>query len=173
MRAHRGAVAPQGDHGPDRLDHPERPRAAEEPVRARERAAQRERGDEPWISSLERVHHHHERDNGHAVHGQHLTEPTGHARSRWPPPKPAATLRGVEVTRLDVGHVGLRRVPYADVLVGASGASLTPDQVASIEWAEPVWAEAHRVRVAAAVWIIEANGRRIVVDPAQAADDIL
>ena len=79
----------------------------------------------------------------------------------------------MEVTRLDVGHVGLRRVPYADVLVDANVVSLTPDQVASIEWAEPVWAEAHRVRVAAAVWIIEANGRRIVVDPAQAADDIL
>jgi hypothetical protein len=45
--------------------------------------------------------------------------------------------------------------------------------VAAHDWAAPAWAEGEQVRVGAAVWIIESDGRRIVVDPAQAADEIL
>ena len=45
--------------------------------------------------------------------------------------------------------------------------------VAQISWASPVWADDARVRVAAAIWVIETNGRRIVADPALTADEIL
>jgi hypothetical protein len=77
------------------------------------------------------------------------------------------------VTRYTVGDATLVRVPYVDVLVDADVVGLTPDQVAAHDWAVPTWAEGGQVRVAAAVWIIESERRRIVVDPAQAADDIL
>jgi len=82
-------------------------------------------------------------------------------------------LGDVGVTRYSVGDATLVRVPYVDVLVDADVVGLTPEQVTAHDWAAPTWAEGGRVRVAAAVWIIESDGRRIVVDPAQAADDIL
>ena len=85
----------------------------------------------------------------------------------------AGTLVNVETTRYSVGAATLVRVPYADVLVDAATVGLTAHQVAAMDWAMPTWAEDTQVRVAAAVWIIESQGRRIVVDPAQAADAIL
>jgi glyoxylase-like metal-dependent hydrolase (beta-lactamase superfamily II) len=72
-----------------------------------------------------------------------------------------------------VGDVGLVRVPYIDVLIDAAAVTLTADEVAAEAWAAPTWAEGEQVRVGAAAWVIESQGRRIVVDPAQAADDIL
>ncbi len=75
--------------------------------------------------------------------------------------------------RYPVGDATLVRVPYADVLVDASVVGLTGAEVRGIDWATPTWAEHTQVRVAAAVWIIESEARRIVVDPAQAADGIL
>ena len=79
----------------------------------------------------------------------------------------------VGTTRYSVGEATLVRVPYADVLVDADVVGLTRDQVLAAGWAAPTWAEGGQVRVGAAVWIIESEGRRIAVDPAQAADDIL
>ena len=79
----------------------------------------------------------------------------------------------VDLVRYAVGDAALVRVPYAEVLVDPDVVGLTPSQVASVGWAEPVWAEGPQVRVAAAVWVIESGGRRIVVDPVQAADPIL
>jgi len=67
----------------------------------------------------------------------------------------------------------LVRVPYADVLVDAAVVGLEAAQVEAIPWAAPVWADGAQVRVGAAVWVIESDRRRIVVDPAQAADGIL
>lgn len=67
----------------------------------------------------------------------------------------------------------LVRVPYVDVLVDAPVVGLDDHQVRAVEWAVPTWAENGQVRVGAAAWVIESGGRRIVVDPAQAADDIL
>jgi glyoxylase-like metal-dependent hydrolase (beta-lactamase superfamily II) len=64
-------------------------------------------------------------------------------------------------------------VPYADVLVDAGVVGLEASQVEVIDWAGPEWADGVQVRVGAAVWVIESAGRRIVVDPAQAADGIL
>jgi len=79
----------------------------------------------------------------------------------------------VATTRYAVGDATLVRVPYVDVLVDPDVVGLTREQVEQHHWAVPTWAEDGQVRVAAAVWIIESEGRRIVVDPAQAADEIL
>jgi glyoxylase-like metal-dependent hydrolase (beta-lactamase superfamily II) len=79
----------------------------------------------------------------------------------------------VSVLRFPVGDATLVRVPYVDILIDAESVGLTPEAVAAQEWAVPTWAEGGQVRVAAAVWIIESDGRRIVVDPTQTADDIL
>jgi hypothetical protein len=79
----------------------------------------------------------------------------------------------VELARYSVGDATLVRVPYADVLVDADVVGLTSPQVAASSATNPAWAEADQVRVGAAVWIIQSEGRRIVVDPAQAADQIL
>lgn len=79
----------------------------------------------------------------------------------------------MEPVRYSVGTATLVRVPYVDVLVDAEVVGLTPEQVAAIEWATPTWAEGDQVRVGAAAWVIESDGKRIVVDPAQAADEIL
>ena len=90
------------------------------------------------------------------------------------PPARADTLVVVGTVRYSIGDATLVRVPYADVLVDAEVVGLTPDAGrARSDWAAPTWAEGGQVRVGAAVWIIESDGRRIVVDPAQAADDIL
>jgi glyoxylase-like metal-dependent hydrolase (beta-lactamase superfamily II) len=79
----------------------------------------------------------------------------------------------VETTYYRVGDVSLVRVPYADVVVDAAVVGLTEDQVSAIGWASPAWADQAQVRIGAAVWVIESDGCRIVVDPAQAADGIL
>ena len=79
----------------------------------------------------------------------------------------------MDVLRFSVGEPTLVRVPYADVLVDADVVGLTADEVAANRWAQPTWAEGPQVRVGAAVWIIQSEGRRIVIDPTQAADDIL
>jgi glyoxylase-like metal-dependent hydrolase (beta-lactamase superfamily II) len=79
----------------------------------------------------------------------------------------------VDTARLTIGTTTLERVTYAEILVPPEAVSLTADNVRSIPWGEPLWAEDGQVRVAAAAWVIESGGRRIVVDPAQAADNIL
>jgi glyoxylase-like metal-dependent hydrolase (beta-lactamase superfamily II) len=65
------------------------------------------------------------------------------------------------------------RVGYADVELPPEAVGLTADAVASVSWAAPVWAGAGGVGAAAAAWVIESDGGRIVVDPALAADAIL
>jgi glyoxylase-like metal-dependent hydrolase (beta-lactamase superfamily II) len=77
------------------------------------------------------------------------------------------------VLALEVGAVRLTRVGYADVEVPPETVGLTADAVESVAWAEPVWAGAGGVGAAAAAWVIESDGARIVVDPALAADGIL
>ena len=75
--------------------------------------------------------------------------------------------------RIPVGDATLVRVPYADVLVEPQLIGLTPEEIAAIDWAAPLWAEGAQARVGVAAWVIESSGRRMVVDPAQAADAIL
>jgi glyoxylase-like metal-dependent hydrolase (beta-lactamase superfamily II) len=74
---------------------------------------------------------------------------------------------------IDVGEVRLTRVSYAEIDLPPEGVGLTADDVRAVAWAEPAWATGGNPRVAAAAWIIEHDGARIIVDPAQAADDIL
>jgi glyoxylase-like metal-dependent hydrolase (beta-lactamase superfamily II) len=79
----------------------------------------------------------------------------------------------VEPVRYAVGDVTLVRVPYVDVVVPAETVGLDAERVAAQTWAHPVWTDGDQVRVAAAVWLIEADGKTIVVDPTPTADDIL
>jgi glyoxylase-like metal-dependent hydrolase (beta-lactamase superfamily II) len=72
-----------------------------------------------------------------------------------------------------VGDVLLTRVGYADIGVDPAVVGLTPADVTGAPWAQPTWADGEQVRVGAAAWVIESGDVRIVVDPAQAADDIL
>jgi len=82
-------------------------------------------------------------------------------------------VTGITTDRYTVGDASLVRVSYAEVLVDAGVVGLTGAQVTAQPWAVPTWAEGAQVRVAAAIWIVESGSRCIVVDPAQAADDIL
>jgi glyoxylase-like metal-dependent hydrolase (beta-lactamase superfamily II) len=77
------------------------------------------------------------------------------------------------VRTMRVGDVELTRVGYADVSADAGRVGLTPEQVRAVAWGEPLWADDGQVRVGVAAWIIESGDERIVVDPANVADDIL
>jgi glyoxylase-like metal-dependent hydrolase (beta-lactamase superfamily II) len=79
----------------------------------------------------------------------------------------------VTTLSFDVGSVRLTRVGYAEVDVPPEAVGLTAEEVRAVAWAQPTWANGDQPRAAAAAWIIEHDGARIVVDPAQAADDIL
>ena len=73
-----------------------------------------------------------------------------------------------------VGDVELTRVPYFDVALDAAVVDLTAEQIQSVEWAMPSWASADgRVLIGQAVWVVESQGRVIVVDPCGAADAFL
>jgi glyoxylase-like metal-dependent hydrolase (beta-lactamase superfamily II) len=81
---------------------------------------------------------------------------------------------GVSVDAFRVGSVTLTRVGYVDIDLDPAVLGLTPQQVTAVPWAAPTWATAAgQLRVGAAAWVIEDGAERIVVDPAQAADDIL
>lgn len=77
------------------------------------------------------------------------------------------------IRSMHVGDVVLTRVGYADVSADAGRVGLTAEQVRSVRWGEPLWADDGQVRVGVAAWIIETSDERIVVDPANVADDIL
>ena len=73
-----------------------------------------------------------------------------------------------------VGEVELTRVPYFDVALDAAVVGLTAEQIESVEWATPSWASADgQVLIGQAVWVVESQGRVIVVDPCGAADQFL
>jgi hypothetical protein len=74
----------------------------------------------------------------------------------------------------EIGAIRLTRVGYIDVAVDAATVGLTPDDVEAVAWAAMPWIEhADAVRVGAAAWVIEDGDATIVVDPMQAADDLL
>jgi len=81
----------------------------------------------------------------------------------------------VEVAKFEVGAATLTRVPYFDVALDPAAASLTPEQVVELsEWSVPSWATAEgELLVGQAVWVIESEGRVIVVDPCGAADPFI
>jgi hypothetical protein len=81
----------------------------------------------------------------------------------------------MEPVRHAVGDVTLVRIPYVEIAVPAETVGLSAERVASesVAWADPTWTDGDQVRVAAAVWIVESDGKRIVIDPTSTADDIL
>jgi glyoxylase-like metal-dependent hydrolase (beta-lactamase superfamily II) len=79
----------------------------------------------------------------------------------------------MSINTVRVGNVTLTRVGYADVGVDPHRVGLSPEDVAGVAWAEPLWAGGGEIRAGAAAWVIESGDTRIVVDPAFAADDVL
>jgi glyoxylase-like metal-dependent hydrolase (beta-lactamase superfamily II) len=76
--------------------------------------------------------------------------------------------------QLRIGDVALTRAGYADIDIDPTRVGLTADAIASLEWATPVWAAGDgTLKAGAAAWVIDSGDARIVVDPAQAADEIL
>lgn len=78
------------------------------------------------------------------------------------------------IQRFKVGSVSLTRVEYFDVALNPSVVNLTVEQVRAVPWACPTWAEQDgKVKVGQAVWVVESQGRTIVVDPCGASDQFL
>lgn len=77
------------------------------------------------------------------------------------------------MTTLHLGDLTLTRVLYLEAAIDPAPVGLTADEVRSVPWAEPVWADGGRVRAANCAWVIGGNGRHVVVDPAGNLDEIL
>jgi glyoxylase-like metal-dependent hydrolase (beta-lactamase superfamily II) len=73
-----------------------------------------------------------------------------------------------------VGGIGLTRVPYFDVPLDAGIIGFTAQSLAEVPWGIPSWVSTDgRVLVGQAVWVIEARGHILVIDPCGAADAFL
>lgn len=79
----------------------------------------------------------------------------------------------VTTTVVDLGAVRLTRVLYLDAAIEPDATGLTRDDVRSVAWADPDWAEDGQVRAASCVWVIDAGGHRLAVDPSGNIDEIL
>ena len=77
------------------------------------------------------------------------------------------------MTTILLGDVTLTRVLYLEAAIDPDAGGLTPDDVRSVEWGEPLWAEDGNMRLASCAWVVRAGGRTVVVDPAGNLDDIL
>jgi hypothetical protein len=77
------------------------------------------------------------------------------------------------MTVIDLGDVRLQRVLYADALVAGDSVGLTEDEVNSVAWGSPMWAQDGQVRAASCVWVVSGHGRNIAIDPSGNIDDIL
>src|SRR4051812_1104514 len=80
-----------------------------------------------------------------------------------------------DVARYAVGAARLSRVSYFDVALDAGAVGLTSDDLAEArDWAEPTWSTADgQVLVGQALWVIESEGRVMVIDPCGASDAFL
>jgi hypothetical protein len=74
---------------------------------------------------------------------------------------------------LVAGNARLTRVGYTDVTIPPELVGLTADDVKRVDWRSPLWADGELVRVGAAVWFADVDGRRLAFDPFQAADGVL
>jgi glyoxylase-like metal-dependent hydrolase (beta-lactamase superfamily II) len=79
----------------------------------------------------------------------------------------------VQAATLEIDALCLRRVLYADALVPPDIAGLTVAQVQAVPWRVPQWGEGEEIRASASAWVVDAGGRRLVLDPMQAADGVL
>jgi len=83
-----------------------------------------------------------------------------------------AVVSGIQ--RFKVGAVVLTRVEYFDVALDPSLVQLTVEQVRAVPWACPTWAENDgNVKLGQAVWVVQSQGRTIVVHPCGASDQFL
>jgi len=79
----------------------------------------------------------------------------------------------VAMTTLQLGDLTLTRVLYLEAAIDPAPVGLTADEVRSVPWAEPMWADGGQVRAANCAWVISGAGRHVVVDPAGNLDAIL
>src|SRR5207244_4963401 len=77
-----------------------------------------------------------------------------------------------ECTTLKIDGLTLTRVLYADAMIAPERAGLTVDDVRSVPWRRPMWASDDELGASASAWVVEGDGRRIVLEPLQAADDL-
>ena len=78
-----------------------------------------------------------------------------------------------ERTTLQIDGLTLTRVLYADVMIPPEAGGLTVADVQSVRWRSPEWASDTEFGASASAWIVESENRRIVLEPLQAADDVL
>jgi glyoxylase-like metal-dependent hydrolase (beta-lactamase superfamily II) len=79
-----------------------------------------------------------------------------------------------EIARYEIGSVTLTRVPYFDVALDPEVVGLTSAQIDATEWARPTWIDAQgQALVGVAGWVIESEGRVLLVDPCGAADPFI
>jgi len=80
----------------------------------------------------------------------------------------------VNIQRLALDSVTLTRVGYSDVTLPRERLGLGADDFARAPWRSPLWTDdGENVRVGAAVWFADVDGRRIAFDPFQTADRVL
>src|SRR5262245_46217427 len=68
------------------------------------------------------------------------------------------------------GNAVLTRVGYADAAIPPAVAGLGADDLAPIAWGSPQWTDGGQLRVGAAAWFADIDGKRLAFDPLQAAD---
>jgi hypothetical protein len=76
-------------------------------------------------------------------------------------------------TVLRVAGTIITRVAYADAAIDPERTGLSVDDVRSVSWREPLWAEGDQVRAGACVWVVRNAHGTIVIDPAGNIDEIL
>ncbi len=76
-------------------------------------------------------------------------------------------------TSLRFGDTTVTRVLYADAVIDPAPTGLTVDEVRSVPWREPLWADGDQVRAAACAWVVRDDTATIVIDPAGNIDEIL
>jgi hypothetical protein len=79
----------------------------------------------------------------------------------------------MENPTIEIGGLQLRRLLFVDVLVPPDIMGLSPADIGAVSWRIPTWGEGDEVRVSASAWVVDGAGRRIVMDPMFAADDLL
>ncbi len=77
-------------------------------------------------------------------------------------------------TTLQIDGLSLTRVMYADVTIPPERVGLTAADVRGVPWRRPHWArQDDTVGATAWAWVIDAGPRRVVLEPLQAADEVL
>lgn len=78
-----------------------------------------------------------------------------------------------EVCGLTIAGMTLTRVGYADGSIPPRVVGLGVDDLATLDWATPVWVDGQQIRFGTAAWFADVGGVRYAFDPLLAADSIL